>query len=867
MYGDPIFQNIEDNLDPVHDRFMNRRAMGLHRRFIGWYRGVVVETNDPLQFRRIRVKVPELHNNDAKTEDIPWAIPAPWMGGANAGSWTHPCIDDIVFVCFEKNHPYTPIWCSAADPTRRRMYSMWSMYTRSPQAVDEEGNPAETPMEPLPDYLPKDGRPMSTGMSDRYGNFLNFSAYGFAPKSHKVDPASVGTDALSKQSYQVNKDQPKDNDPDLKYISMASKYGHTMLFGDIGYQWFNEFKGDFESDKSFEQDRYQYLLKSFNEQKPKDRDQRRIEWRTRMGHFAEMRDVGWDKSRDGEYGPIQTVGDSKDRDERWIKWRTKGGHLFQMIDVGFDPENDLFYKRLNKNEFGDEIDDEEELGEDKRMIRMITRHGNMLILDDRGSDPTDAEGKETPHGNGFLMRTRKGFQMQAVDKPEKDSFMIVTPKDQLFEINDRFQYVAMSTTQSSDLHTEINPKTLRTRTKDPIYVGKTGVTNDPLSNTYHMVLDKQNCMVRVKDPNGAGIEIRADGAPCGEWVETRDKENRALWFSAKDNWTVLRGKKGAKWLLLDDNDDVIVLRNEIGKIQIRAAKNIEVISENGNICFEAPKGEIGFKAKKMAASVGGAGFVWDGSGFGTDRTVQANELRGVNTTAPTPLHPGPLGDGSPSPRKADPCKVDRKEISRKKPDDFDQERGCESNKEQKGPIPGSVIISPPGGGGGGGISGQPPTDPPAPSPTAPTEPGASDPPPPDPIIDPISDALGTSGGGVLYYGTSTKFLDEIMTSGLLLESFVNNLNVPPNDDAERFYLAKTLEVARGKTQATLAQKRYGERALILRIRNVPDADLLATVQGNNDILAYEGNLPFEDNMEIFEEGITVLTTPPLFPNV
>ena len=96
MYNDPITNEIDDNLESIHSRFLRNRSQTLNRRFLGWYRAVVEETNDPLQFRRVRVRVPELHNDDVSVQDLPWAIPAPWMGGTNAGSFTHPVIGDIV---------------------------------------------------------------------------------------------------------------------------------------------------------------------------------------------------------------------------------------------------------------------------------------------------------------------------------------------------------------------------------------------------------------------------------------------------------------------------------------------------------------------------------------------------------------------------------------------------------------------------------------------------------------------------------------------------------------------------------------------------------------------------------------------------
>lgn len=874
---------FEDNLDNVYDELFRRRSVGLHHRFPGWYRAVVEETNDPLQFYRVRIRCPELHNSDVKVEDLPWALPAPWHGGRNSGSWASPAIKDIVYVCFEKNHPYTIIYCSAADPTRRRMYSMWSIYTKSPLSVTEDGTPAETPVEYEEDYLPKDGRPMSMGMNDRYGHFFFFNSVGFSPKTHKIEPASVGTDALAKKDFNVAKAQPEDNEPDTKYVAMGTKYGHHMMFGDQGYKWFEEFKGDFEEDKDFEEKRYKYFVKFFNEQEPKDRDQRRIEFRTRMGHMMELRDVGWDKSRSGEYGDQKTIGDSQGRDERWMKFRSKGGHLMQLIDVGFDPESDNYYKRLNKSEFG-EMDEEDQLGEDKRMIRLISRHGNQLILDDRGSDPVDASGKTSPHGNGFLLRTRKGFQIQGVDKPELDHLLIVSPKEQVIEINDKEEYINLSTTSSGQLHTDINPTSLRSTTGTSTYVESSGQKYDPASNTYHMILDKKNCMVRLKTPTGAGIEMRDKEAPCGEWVETRDSENRAVWMSAKDNYMLIRGKKGVKYILLDDNDDVILIRNEDGKIQIRAKKNIEIKSDEGDICLEALNGQVGIRAKSVDIQTSGASHKIDGTGIGTTKIIQGQTLLGFHPQMGCLFGAGGTAPGSGAGRdgskSGNPCKVEDKILLRKKPDDFDKERGCETNKDQKGPVPTSVIISPPGGGtggglppsgGGGGGGPQPssPVDPPPRSPTSPEDiPAANEPEPPPPVEDPIED-INPGGGGVLWYGLSAKFKDEIGDLGLLVASLSNNLNTPntPDDEiAVELHLARSVEIASGNKQAVLSQKRYGDVTLVLRIRNVPDGDLLSDVEDDDDLVSYKGDIPFDSNIEVFEIGNKELTQPPLFPN-
>jgi hypothetical protein len=157
-----------DKSTHLWNEFFNERTEELRDRFPGWHRAEVVETNDPLRMHRVRFRMPEMHNKDLKPEECPWAIQDPAMGGKRAGSWVSMCKGDWVFVNFEKNHPYGPIWTGAADPTRRKMYTLESIFGKTQIAVNEKGEPADAPDDFDEDYLPKDERPMSTGWKDRY---------------------------------------------------------------------------------------------------------------------------------------------------------------------------------------------------------------------------------------------------------------------------------------------------------------------------------------------------------------------------------------------------------------------------------------------------------------------------------------------------------------------------------------------------------------------------------------------------------------------------------------------------------------------------------------------------------------------------
>jgi hypothetical protein len=317
---------------PQHDleHLIEPFGPSLWHRFQGRYRALIVETNDPLNMHRVRFRCPDMHDHDLDADMCPWAVTAPSLGGKRATEWRSPCVGDWVWIEFEKDHPYGPIVTGFADPLRRKMYSLAAVYVQTPLPVDELGKAAEQPHDFDKDYLPKDGRPMSNGMQDRYGHLDMMSAVGFFPVEHKDPPPSAGYDPVQQTEYKQTKEPPKANDPDSKFMLRVSKYGHVILQGDQGYNWSKdrggEFHGDVIKDEKFEIARWKSLQKLVHEGQPKEHDQRRMELRTRYGHKIELRDVGWaqsgpiaSKSRDGEYGDpvpiVQGIGAGRTLDE------------------------------------------------------------------------------------------------------------------------------------------------------------------------------------------------------------------------------------------------------------------------------------------------------------------------------------------------------------------------------------------------------------------------------------------------------------------------------------------------------------------------------------------------------------------------
>lgn len=648
---------INDNLHNIYNKLARERKQNtLYDRYPGLWRAVVTETNDPLNMFRIRFKMPEMHNFNLLPEECPWAVPCFQHGGKGTGSWCAPKIGDIVWITFEKNHTYGPIWIGHAEPTRRRYHKLYSLYQNANVYVDEEGKPLGVDQFSWQDdYFPKDGRPYSCGIKDRYGNSLIIDETGFYPTEHK-DPAPTGTDAIASAEFEQKKSSPGYNNPDRKMMALVSKYGHYMIIGDQGYDWKNDFTGDFEQDYEKEKIRQNNLIRTLNEDEPNsdNRDQRRIEFRSGYGHKFEFRDVGWasngptgSTSRSSDWFGSSSIQSSfADRDERWAKIRTKAGHLLQFMDMGSDPAADVFIRRNRIEEVGGKVDDEDQhwQNRDARQMRFVSRYGFKIVIDDRGSDPVDAEGKESPRGNGWLIKGRrdnKGFGWEVNEKDQLNRSLFYSPKSKIIEINDRFDYMMSCTNTKSPISREWK------KLKENEFSLAIAMTFDPEKDTFHQKLDLANNYLRLKTPAKGGLnqgfESRNSGGPNTVWTEMNDRDNRAIICNSTKRFTAWHDPKEQKFILIDDNGKIILIRNKEGKIQLHSKDNMEFKTDS-NMIFEASK-SITFKAKAIGISAGGTGFVADATGMGTAGVMHARAFFGHHPGC----FPGP-GAAGPSPR-------------------------------------------------------------------------------------------------------------------------------------------------------------------------------------------------------------------------
>jgi hypothetical protein len=476
-------------------------------------------------------------------------------------------------------------------------------------------------------YLPQDGRPMVYGYSDRYGNMDYSSSVGYFPKEHEIAPPSPELDPISKKILMAANVAPIVNKPDKKFMVRATRYGHMLMMGDQGYSWKKD--GQYGDISNIEQDdiklnanRFLYLQKLFNENQPdttiNGADQRRIEYRTRYGHKIEMRDVGWaqpgpkpSKSRQDEYSDPVYLSRETENDERWIKIRTKGGMLFQAYDKGFDPDKDNYVSRKLLDETSTDTEQENIhwKNKDARFMRLVTRHGYKIVLDDRGSDDKAAEKLPNPTGNGILIKGRRlmgcargdgdkevGYYWEFNENISTNHSSWGSPLGQQIEINDRYQYMMIASRMGDDwsmAHQGI---------KENEFLGKPMMNIDPEKKSHHMKIDLDNEYIRFKTRanNGAppfkqvvvsgvaageehqGLEARDGMNGDGPWVEVVDCQNRGFWFSKKYALGVWRSANNTKMhQIIDDTNKKIVIQNneDTGVIEIYCASNINIISD------------------------------------------------------------------------------------------------------------------------------------------------------------------------------------------------------------------------------------------------------------------------------------------------
>lgn len=76
------------------------------KRFLGKFRGRVMDNKDPLRIGRLRVQVPDVLGDTPST----WAMPCFPFAGRGMGQYAIPTEDAGVWVEFEQGDPSYPVW-------------------------------------------------------------------------------------------------------------------------------------------------------------------------------------------------------------------------------------------------------------------------------------------------------------------------------------------------------------------------------------------------------------------------------------------------------------------------------------------------------------------------------------------------------------------------------------------------------------------------------------------------------------------------------------------------------------------------------------------------------------------------------------
>lgn len=641
---------MADNQNGAWEKFFSTRTKPLKDRFKGLHRAIIVETNDPMNMGRVKIKCPELHDFDLKPEDCPWAVYATKNGGKGGKSLESPCIGDWVFIDFEKGHPYAPIVVGCADPLRRKYYHPSQITIQPILQVNADGKPNNVPESVNDDYLPKDGRPMIKGVIDRYGNADILSSVGYVPAEHRSPPPSPDFDPLT-GGYFNNTSNPVVNEPDMKYMLRVTKHGHLFLMSDQGYDWTQEFNGDHDLDRAYELKRWEYIKRLVSEDS-NSKDQRRILLQTRYGHKLELRDVGYaqqgpvdNKSRD-EYGDPKYLSKENQRDERYIVLSTKLGTQIKLSDAGEQGNGDP--------DLLDKGDDEFWNGRDSRFLRLNTKHGFKIVLDDRGTSGKS----ESPRGNGILLKGRRspaagneesfgnqrGFFFEFNEKDRANHSTWGSPLGNVIELNDRYQYVMLASTVGDEFSRPYKG------VEENEFIGTPSALKNPESNSHHLKLDNHNEYIRLKTRGGVGfgprnvvnqsgvnehqgLEARDGINGDGPWVEVVDSDGRGIWLTKKYGQTLIRGKRNSGTLISLDDDGNVNIYSQQGNVNVNS-NNINIKASN-SINMESNEFNINSNSIKLR---GGSTLLT------IDQTLQTNGIfRGRRVEAEILDRPTPGG--------------------------------------------------------------------------------------------------------------------------------------------------------------------------------------------------------------------------------
>jgi uncharacterized protein involved in type VI secretion and phage assembly len=150
-------------------------------KYIGKYRGLVVDNNDPEHLGRLRVKVPSVLGEDVVTG---WALPClPYGGAADQGFFFIPEVNAGVWIEFEAGDLEYPVWVG----------TYWTKPGGSsevPKPADSQSPPSRKIIRTLKGHSieleDKDGQETIIITDKANGNKIEMNSQGITIKSQKI---------------------------------------------------------------------------------------------------------------------------------------------------------------------------------------------------------------------------------------------------------------------------------------------------------------------------------------------------------------------------------------------------------------------------------------------------------------------------------------------------------------------------------------------------------------------------------------------------------------------------------------------------------------------------------------------------------
>jgi uncharacterized protein involved in type VI secretion and phage assembly len=117
----------------------------MSKEFLGKFRGIVTDIQDPLMMGRIKAKVPDVFGDN----DSGWALPCLLFGGSQMGMFVLPDVGSCVWIEFEHGDPSFPVWVgswfgSKADMPSQLMsppYKKTMLVTKSGHSIMLDDSP------------------------------------------------------------------------------------------------------------------------------------------------------------------------------------------------------------------------------------------------------------------------------------------------------------------------------------------------------------------------------------------------------------------------------------------------------------------------------------------------------------------------------------------------------------------------------------------------------------------------------------------------------------------------------------------------------------------------------------------------------